>query len=105
MHVQLNTDANIEGREKLADYVKTAVETALGRYGDRITRIEVHLGDENGKKVGHDDKRCMMEARLAGREPMAVTHHAGSIDQAIDGALHKLSKSVESTLDRLAEHR
>ncbi len=104
MQIQVNTDSNIEGREKLADHVKSVVEGAMSRFRERITRVEVHLSDENGLKSGQDDKRCMMEARLEGRQPAAVTHHAASLNQAINGAADKLQRSIESTLGRLHDH-
>jgi len=104
MQIQINTDSNIEGREKLADHVKIVVEGATSRFRERITRVEVHLSDENGHKSGQDDKRCMMEARLEGRQPEAVTHHAATLDQAINGAADKLQRSIESTLGRLHDH-
>jgi ribosome-associated translation inhibitor RaiA len=103
MHIQINTDGNIEGRERLADHVKDVVEHALRRFSDRITRIEVHLSDERSDMNGQDDKRCMIEARLEGRQPTAVTHQAASLDDAVDGAADKLKRSIESTVDRLHE--
>jgi ribosome-associated translation inhibitor RaiA len=103
MQIQINTDDNIEGREEFADQIKGVVESALERFSDRITRVEVHLSDENGRKSGQDDKRCMMEARVAGRQPTAVTHQAATLDQAVDGAAEKLKRSLESTLERLAD--
>ncbi len=100
MHVQVNTDNHIEGREALATRVEAVVQESLRRFSDQITRVEVHLSDENSHKGG-DDKRCMMEARLEGRRPTAVTHQAATLDQAIDGAADKLQRSIESTLGRL----
>ncbi|MDP2270439.1 MAG: HPF/RaiA family ribosome-associated protein [Archangium sp.] len=105
MQIQINTDINIEGREALASQVKGVVESALSRFSDSITRIEVHLSDQNGAKPGQDDKRCMMEARLKGRQPSAVTHHAASLDEAVDGAAEKLKRSLESTLERVHDVR
>jgi len=105
MQVQINTDHNIEGREALAAHVKGVVQHALSRSGEYVSRVEVPLGDENGRKRGKDDKRCMMEARLRGREPHAVTHHAASLHQAVDGAAHKLTRLVESTIERLHDQR
>lgn len=105
MHIQINTDHNIAGREELAIHVKGVVEAALGRFSDRITRVEVHLSDQNGDKSGQDDKRCMVEARLEGRQPIAVTHQAASLDDAVEGAAEKLKRSLESTLGRLNDAR
>jgi len=105
MHIQINTDSNIEGREKLASHVKGVVEGALSRFSDRISRVEVHLSGQNGDKSGQDDKRCMMEARVEGRQPTAVTHQAASLGDAVDGAADKLKRSLESTLQRLKDDR
>ncbi len=105
MEIYLNTDKHIDGREGLANHVRGVVEASLSHVSERITRVEVHLSDENGDKSGPDDKRCMMEARLEGRHPTAVTCHAPTVDQAIDGAVEKLLHSLTHTLGRLAETR
>jgi hypothetical protein len=105
MQIQVHTDHNIHGSEKLADLVRAMVEATLSRHADRITRVEIHLADENGAKPGQDDKRCMMEARLAGRHPTAVTHHAGTVELAVEGAAEKLMRSLDHTLARLDDAR
>ena len=106
MQIQINTDRNIDGNETLAMQVRGVVVNTLGRFSDRITRVEVHLSDENSdQKHGTNDKRCMIEARLEGQQPIAVTHHATTIYFAVDGAVAKLSSSIESTVGRLREHR
>jgi len=105
MQIQINADRNIQGHESPAESVRATVESALHRFAAHITRVEVHLGDENGSKRGGDDKRCMMEARLEGHSPIAVTHHAGTLGQAIDGAADKLVHRLEHTLGRLHSHR
>ncbi len=106
MQILLNTDANIDSREAFATQVTNAVECALNQVSDNITRIEVQLSDVNSnKKGGADDMRCVLEARLKGRKPIAVTHHASTVDQAVDGAAGKLSRLIESTLGRQHDHR
>lgn len=105
MQIQVNTDKNIEGREELVAQVEAAVAKALSHVSTHVTRVEVHLSDENGDKGGHDDKRCMMEARLEGRPPTAVTCEAATVADAVAGAADKLKHSLERTLERLHEHR
>jgi len=105
MQIQVNTDDNVEGREALARRVEAEVERTLGRFSEYITRIEVHLSDEDSDKSGSNDKRCLMEARLAGRQPVAVSNHAGSLDEACSGAAEKLRRSLERTLGRLKDHK
>ncbi len=102
MHIQVNTDSNIEGNEQLAQQVEAAVKDALDRFSAQITRVEVHLSDENSdKKGGAEDKRCLLEARLAGLQPIAVSDEAATLDQAVEGAVEKLKRSLDSTLGRL----
>lgn len=105
MQIQVNTDDNVEGREELARRVEAEVSHTLSHFNDHITRVEVHLSDEDSDKSGSNDKRCLMEARLAGRQPVAVSNHAGSLDEAFGGAAEKLKRSLESTLGRLKDHK
>ena len=105
MQIHVNTDHNTNGREKVADYVRGVVEDAVSHFSTHITRVEVHLGDESGSKVGRDDKRCMIEARVQRRHPIAVTHHATTLDEAIDGAAGKLRRSLEHDHERLHQYR
>ncbi len=70
MQIQVNTDHTIEGHEALAARIRGVVENALSRMSDHITRVEVHLIDESGPKSRKNNKRCMMEARLEGRQPI-----------------------------------
>ncbi|MBT9598213.1 MAG: HPF/RaiA family ribosome-associated protein [Vitreoscilla sp.] len=105
MKIQLNTDVHIEGTEALAAQVSATVEQALERFQEHITRVEVHLSDENGGKSGPHDQRCMLEARLEGRQPVAVTEHAATLEQAVQGAAQKLARLLDTTLGRLHDHR
>ncbi len=103
MQVQTNTDDSVAGRAELAERVETIVQASLDRFRDRITRVEVHLNDENKGKGGVDDKRCLMEARLRGLEPVAVSHYAGTLLEAIGGAVEKLERALDHKLGRLAD--
>lgn len=98
MIIQLNTDKNVIGKVKLENYVNLKIGEGLSRYSKHITRIEVHLSDENGYKKGELDKRCMLEARLENRQPIAVTCHGNTIEQVVSDALDKLKSSIEKHL-------
>lgn len=103
MQIQVNTDSSIQGSEGLTTYVSEVVSRILGRFNDRITRVEVHLADENKGKPGPDDQRCMMEVRLAGHQPTTATHHAATLHQAVDGAADKLKRAIEHLLGRIED--
>ncbi|RIK87670.1 MAG: ribosomal subunit interface protein [Planctomycetota bacterium] len=104
MQVQVTTDNHVEGSDRLSAYVDSVVRDTLGRFGNRVTRVEVHLGDENSHKSGLD-KWCAMEARLAGMPPVTVNAQAGSLDQAIDGAADKLLKALDRQTGRKDDHK
>lgn len=103
MQIQVNTDNNIHGREDVVRLVNSGVEGAIGRFGDRITRVEVHLSDTNSHKSKGDDIRCVLEARLAGLQPIAVSHQAATIELAVNEAADKLQRAIESKVGRLED--
>lgn len=105
MQIQINTDHNIEGREALSAHIREVVERALNHEDKHITRVEVHLADENGPKRGPADMRCTMEARLERHQPIAVNFDAATVHQAIEGAADKLRRIVEHTLWKLHDER
>ena len=105
MLIQLNTDTNIDPDAALTERVETLLHDALGHFGERITRVEVHLSDRNSsQKSGADDMRCLLDARLAGLNPIVVSHNSATVKQAMDGAADKLKRSLERTLGKLDTH-
>ena len=105
MQIQVNTDKNISGQEALAQNVEDILNRVLGRFATQITRLEVHLSDENSaSKSGVVDKRCLLEARLAGREPTSVSDSALSVEKAVMGAAQKMVSLLESELGKLGKH-
>ena len=105
MQVLVDTDHNIESSEQFSRRIEAEVRTALHRYADQITRVEVHLSDENGGKSGSADKRCLIEARPAGHQPLTVSNDAATLQGAFDGAARKMVHLLESTLGRLHSHK
>jgi ribosome-associated translation inhibitor RaiA len=84
--------------------VEAVVRDALDRFSAKITRVEVHLSDQNSdKKFGAEDKRCLLEARLAGLQPISASYQAATLEQAVEGAVEKLKRSLDSTLGRLGK--
>jgi hypothetical protein len=103
MQIQINTGHNINGSEALIAKFTDVVQTSLDRFNDRITQVEVYLSDENADKSGPNEKLCKIEVRLEGRRPVAVTHHASSLEQALHGAAKKMAHMIESTLGKLLD--
>ncbi len=101
MECLLNTDANIQGNDQLADEAETVVTSALGHLTNRLTRIEVHLADGNSSKGGADDIRCTIEARPEGMQPQTVTHNDANVEAAQRLAAKKLRALLDSEFGKL----
>ena len=105
MQIQVNTDSSIKGDERLEEVVEGMVADRLERFRQEITRVEVHIRDENADKGGPDDTRCMIEARLKGMKPQSVTHHASNVEDSVSGAVGKIWRALDSTLGKRNRHR
>ncbi|HCY75129.1 MAG TPA: ribosomal subunit interface protein [Ignavibacteriales bacterium] len=105
MNIQINTGHNIQGNEELIAKFSSTIKSALIRMSDHITKVEVHMKDEDGDKKGKNDKRCMIEAHLERRQPIVVTDHADTLNEALDGAIDKLISMMESILGRQRDQR
>ena len=106
MIIQTHTDKNIQGDERLQTYVSDMIKSELGRFSDRVSRIEIFFKDENGPKPGVNDKHCSIEARIEGMKPVGATDQADTVDLALQGAIEKIKHILTSTLDQLRDsHR
>lgn len=105
MQIQINTSNGIENNESLERWASAELLDKLSHFRADVTRVEVHLSDENGDKSGSGDKRCTMEARLAHHQPVAASHHGATQDEAFRGAADKLKRLVDHTLDKAKDKR
>ena len=101
MQIHINADKTIERNNGLDEHVHSVVNAAVARFGEQITRVEVHLSNDNSQKSADGGNRCMLEARVTNYQPVAVTEHAATLHQAISGAAEKLKRAVDSALGRV----
>jgi ribosomal subunit interface protein len=101
MQININTDKTIQRGQGLEEHVENVVNAAVGRFGEHITRVEVHLSDENSQKSADGGNRCMLEARVTGYQPIAVSNHSANLHLAISGAADKLKRAIDSALGRI----
>ena len=104
MTIQINSDSNLTVHTEFRTQLQSQISEDLSRFSEHITRLEVHLSDENGHKDALNDKRCLVEARLEGMKPIAVTNIANNHEQAVDGAIEKLITTLETKFGRLNNH-
>jgi hypothetical protein len=108
MKVQVNTSNDIENKETLERWASDFLNEQLARFEQDITSIEVQITDENhAAKGGGIDKRCMLEARVNGRAPIAVTNYGPDQNLAFRGAADKLAHALDHAFGKLdrREHR
>jgi hypothetical protein len=105
MKIQINTDNHIQGNEALIDKFSKTIEQSLSRVSNHITRVEIHLSDVNDDKGGNNNKRCLIEARLEGRQPIVVIDQSATPDQSLDGAINKLISMIDTIIGRRHDQR
>jgi len=100
MIVQINTDNNLTIEQRSIDFFTTQISEALDRFESNITRVEVHLKDENGAKDGINDISCTMEARLEGKSPIAISNQANTVELAMSGAISKTKSAIDTIVSK-----
>jgi len=105
LQFQFNTDSSVMGTRDVAQRIEAQVRTRLARFAERLTRIEVHVTDVNGRKHGADDKHCTIEVRPRGSRPIGVTGKAADVDAAARIAASTMAERLERVLGRAARHR
>lgn len=100
MQVQVNSN-HIEGSAQLQEWVGSTVVEQLERFEELLTRVEIHVSDENAQKGGAQDKRCQIEFRPKGHQSMSVSHKAESLHLAVEGAATKARHALEHLTGKL----
>jgi len=100
MQIQVNSDKTVTVDASLTGFVKSETQRILATAAAKITRVEVHLSDVNGRKSGPADKRCVVEARPAGARPLSTSATAKKLDVAIGQALRKMQRALRSFFGR-----
>ena len=71
MKILPNTDYNISRSEEMREALKAVIKDAFDRFTEHITRLEVKFRDESSYQYSER----VLEARLKGMQPIAVTSH------------------------------
>lgn len=100
MRIQVNTDSNVGHSVDLSEEVSGILQQKLKKYEKHITTLEIYLSDTNSDKGGSNDKKCSIEARIAGLSPLAASDQAGTLKEAIAGATKKIDAVIKHALDR-----
>lgn len=99
MHIEINYRDG-HSSQSLDAKITATLESVLEHMADKITRIEVHLGDENSHKSGPADKRCLIEARPAGLDPIAVETHGEDLYDTFEEGARKLKRALTTRFEK-----
>lgn len=98
MNVQIHT-SDFTLTDGLREHIAWRVVHATQHGRDLISRIVVHLADVNGPRGGID-KRCALELRLKGAQPLVVDDVQTDLYIAIDRAFERIGRSLHRRLAR-----
>ena len=103
MQVQVHAGDNVQGGESLAQWAQDEVQNKLSRFREHVTRVEVYLTDVDALRNGGKGKRCVMETRATGRQPLAVNAEGEKIAEAFNAALDKLHRALETDIAKMRD--
>ncbi|MCP1676118.1 ribosomal subunit interface protein [Natronocella acetinitrilica] len=95
MQIQINPGPGMQQSDALDEHVSARLERIDRRFGERLTRIEVHMTDVNGPKGG-ENKRVKLEARPRGLDPVLAEATEESAYDAVNSAVDKLESVLAS---------
>jgi hypothetical protein len=105
MFIQVRAENSPFGNQDWQSEVEAFVQSTLGRFGERITSVEVLLSNgEGGERGGGSDKRCLIKARVNGLKPVAIRTHAPFYDVAIADCAEKMERTLDRRLSRVADN-
>jgi len=100
MQIQINHSPSLQSSEALAAHINDRIEHAMRHHAQRFSRIEVHLHDDNAGKHGEKPKRCVMEARPEGFDPITVEESSDDLYKAISETAKKLERAAQTFVER-----
>ncbi len=101
MQVMINSNNYVDVHQESIQQWQAEIAASLDRFSNWITRIEVHLTDENSDtKGGGDDIRCLMEARPASQQPVSIEVRTASVEQALQQGTSTLERRLANLLDK-----
>lgn len=103
----MNVDIHGQGfavTPALADHVRRRLGFVLARHSDRIQRVSVRVGDENGPRGGAD-KFCRIQVHLLDAPVAAIEDIGADLYTVIDRAADRVGRVVVKHIDRRHEGR
>lgn len=92
MRIRVQSYNGVRRDERLVQDIERSVEGNLGRFGRRISSVDVLIVDQSEQP---NDKQCFVEAKLTGWDPIAVRAHARTFERAVAAGAKKIGSAIE----------
>ena len=103
MQFQFNSDNQVDCSAEQAERIEELVRGRLDNVADKLTRVEVHVGEAGGSRGG-GGVRCLVELRPQGMQPISASDEAADAQsaatQATDKVLTVFQRQVGKKTDR-----
>jgi ribosomal subunit interface protein len=99
LHIEISY-SGMDRSDALDEHVREQVGHELRRFSDRLTRVEVHLSDNNAAKRGSNDRRCVLEARPRSMEPIVTKEEGDEIFLVVRNAARKLERALAHKFEK-----
>ena len=90
---------NKKKNPRIEAYARDRLDLVVGRFADRISRVDVRVIDENAGKGG-EDKVCTIDIKLVPRGQVHVRAKNGNMYAAIVKAIHRAETVIAKSVDR-----
>ncbi len=100
MDILINSDNHVEADQATKDFYKEELQNSLKRFDEYVTRFEVFFSDEASNKEVEGDQKCVIEARMKGRNPERVSCNGSTQKAAFDGAVDKIKVMLGKTVEK-----
>jgi putative sigma-54 modulation protein len=104
MTTDIHLSSGIDDTPELREHIERRLGFALGRFGDKVTRVSVHLVDQNGPKGGVDI-RCKIQVHLHPHGTLLIEQDEANPEHAVEVASIRLGQAIRRELDRQRSSR
>ncbi|MBR7800536.1 HPF/RaiA family ribosome-associated protein [Undibacterium fentianense] len=89
--------------DAIREHTLKSIRFATGWAGDDVRRITIRLSDINGPRGG-EDKRCLIQIPLAGKQDIIIDDVEADLYVAIDKATQRAERMLAKHIERHREH-
>lgn len=102
IQVQFENENQTENDQELSAHIDATIKRATSHFRDRITSVAVHLNKKH--IVSDNNKRCTLETKLEGLQPIVTSYNSESFDHAVEGAAATLKATLAKDFGHHKQH-